>query len=105
MFRMVYTEPWGFRKEKSVKIKNQIFVVSIYSLQTSAIFKKLLYFWNYLEFSKTIWDAKSKNIKYDFARILGMKAAQIYTYIVAELTVLFVLKRAVKDLLWPECPK
>ena len=69
------------------------------------IFRKLLYFWNYLEFSKTVWDAKSKNIKYDFARILGMKAAQIYTYIVAEYTVLFVLKRAVKDLLWPECPK
>ena len=49
-----------------------------------AIFRKLLYFWNYLEFSKTVWDAKSKNITYDFARILGMKAAQIYTHMVAE---------------------
>ena len=40
MFKMVYTEPWGFREEKSVKIKNQIFVVSIYSLQTSKTPKK-----------------------------------------------------------------
>ena len=45
-----------------------------------AIFRKLLYFWNYLEFSKTVWHSKSKNIKYDFARILGMKATQIYIY-------------------------
>ena len=46
MFRMVYTEPWGFRKEKSVKIKNQIFVV----------FRAIMQFSKNCYISETTWN-------------------------------------------------
>ena len=64
---------------------------NIWMISGKNIFGKLLYLWNYLDFSKTVWDVKSKNLKYDFAWILGLKAAHIYTYMVAENTVLCLL--------------
>ena len=46
MFRMVYTESWGFRKEKSVKIKNQIFLM----------FRAIMQFSKNCYISETTWN-------------------------------------------------
>ena len=82
--------------QKSSRYASKEPQISYFSKRHS--FGKLLYLLNYLEFSKTVWNVKSKNLKYAFARMLDLMAANIYTYMGAESTVFFCLKWAVKGL-------